>query len=157
MIIDTKEEASTLWRTKTFAIIVYVLLLLSALFLFSLSNTVKMIVVGGLSVLFLLFYWFQYQMEYTYFYFSNNNKDLIFRFYSLRNLYGKPKTIEIPKTGFLKYDITSGFFNQKEYLVLYQKTPKGIAKYPPVSLTLLKKNQKTDLKRALHAAATVDR
>ena len=87
------------------------------------------------------------------FLFSNNNKNLVFRFYSLRNLYGKPKTIEIFKSEFCKYDIVSGFFNGKESLVLYRKTPKGIAKYPPISLTLLTKKQKTDLKRVLYAAS----
>ncbi len=152
MIIDTKDEASTLWRTKIFAVIVFALLVIAILFIgLPIGQTVKMIICGGLAAIFLLFYWFQYKMEYTYFYFSNNNKNLVFRFYSLRNMYGKPKTIEISKSGFWKYDITSSFFNKKESLVLYQKTPKGIAKYPPISLTLLTKNQKTDLKRALYA------
>ena len=151
MIIDTKEEASTLWRTKTFAVIVFALLIMGALFV-PLTGTGKMLICGGLSVVFLVFYWFQYQMEYTYFYFSNNNKNLLFRFYSLRNLYGKPKTIEIAKASFFKYDIVWSFSNKKDSLVLYQKTMKGTAKYPPISLTLLKKKQKTDLKRALHEA-----
>ena len=156
MIIDTKNEASTLWRTKTFVIIVFVLLIIATLFFgLPIGETSKVVICGSLSVLFLLFYWFQYKMEYTYFYFSNNNKNLVFRFYSLRNLYGKPKTIEISKHGFCKYDIISGFFNKKESLILYQKTPKGIAKYPPISLTLLTKRQKTDLKRVLYAATSV--
>jgi hypothetical protein len=102
-----------------------------------------------LSALFLLFYWYQYKMEYTYFYFSNSSNNLVFKFYSLRNLYGKPKTIEIAKTNFVKYDIVTDFLGKKEALVLYQKTPKGIAKYPPISLTLLTPKQKTELTQVL--------
>ncbi len=156
MIIDTKEEASTLWKTKSFVVVIFAILIVVLLVFIPVNTTVKALISGALSVLFLLFYWFQYQMEYTYFYFSNNNKNLVFRFYSLRNLYGKPKTIEISKISFFKYDIITSFFNKKEALVLYQKTPKGIAKYPPISLTLLSKNQKTDLKRALYAASNSD-
>ncbi len=153
MIIDTKEEASTLWRTKSFAIAIFVVLIIVTIFFIPVSKEVIMFICGGLSVIFLLFYWLQYMMEYTYFYFSNNSKNLIFRFYSLRNFYGKPKTIEIAKGSLIKYDIISSFFNRKDSLVLYQKTSKGIAKYPPISLTLLTKNQKTELKRALHTAS----
>ena len=151
MIIDTKEEASTLWRTKSFVIAIFSALIIAVVFFIPVDQVVKIIICGILSVLFLAFYWFQYKMEYTYFYFSNNNKNLVFRFYSLRNLYGKPKTIEISKLNFYKYDITSSFMGRKDYLILCQKTPKGIAKYPPISLTLLNKEQKTNLKRALHA------
>ncbi len=153
MIIDTKEEASTLWRTKSFVVIIFVLTVVVTVFFIPLDKTPKALICGVLSVFFLVFYWFQYNMEYTYFYFSNNNKNLVFKFYSLRNLYGKPKTIEISKISFCKYDVITSFFNKKESLVLYQKTPKGIAKYPPISLTLLNKSQKTELKRALFTAS----
>ncbi|MDR3093995.1 MAG: hypothetical protein LBU62_05055 [Bacteroidales bacterium] len=152
MVVDTKEEASTLWRTKIFVVAVFIGLVF-AVVLVDWNTTLQMLLVGIFSLIFLGFYWHQYKMEYSYFYFSNNGKNLVFRFYSLRNLHGKPKSIEIAKLNFYKYDITTAFFDKKEYLILYQKTPKGIAKYPPISLTLLNRNQKTDLKRALFTAA----
>ena len=149
MVIDTKEEASTLRSTKMFAVIVYsVLIVVTAVFL-PVGKTVEIIIYGVLSVVFLTFYWFQYKMNYTYLYFSNNSKNLVFKFYSMRIFSGKPKTIEISKTSFFKYELVTSFFNKKESLFLYQKTDKGIAKYPPISLTLLGKKQKTELKRAL--------
>jgi len=156
MIIDTKEEATTLRKTKTFVIIVYMLsIALTVILVFKKHNPdthfITYVICGAVSLCFLLFYWFQYKMEYTFFYFSNNSKNLVFKFYSLRNFYGKPKSIEIPKQNFEKYDIIISFFNKKESLVLYQKTPKGIAKYPPISMTLLNKKQKTELKRTLFA------
>jgi hypothetical protein len=154
MIIDTREEAATLWRTKTLAVVVFVMTIVVMIFFVSIDSVWKTLILGALSLVFLLFYWFQFQMEYTYFYFSNNNNNLVFKFYSLRNLHGKPKTVEISKLNFFKYDIQPCFFNKKECLVLYQKTPQGIAKYPPISLTLLTKKQKTDLKRALYTASS---
>ena len=153
MIIDTKDEASTFWKTKTFVIIVYSVLVVITTVFIPVDKTFKIITCGVLSVIILGLYWLQYKMEYNYFYFSNNNKNLVFKFYSLRNFYGKPKTIEISKISFLKCDIMTSFFNKKESLVLYQKTSKGVAKYPSISLTLLSKNQKTELKRALFAVS----
>jgi hypothetical protein len=151
MIIDTKEEASTLGKTKTFVIFVYSLFVILTVAFTSLDTPVKFLICGALSVIFLIYYCIQYKMGYTYIYFSNNGKNLIFRYYSLRFLYGKPRTIEIPKSDFVNYDITTSFFNRKDSLVLYQKTKKGVAKYPPISLTLLGANKKRELKRALFA------
>jgi len=149
MIIDTKEEASTLRKAKAVVIGLFLALVAVTVIYLPVDAIFKYAICGALSMLFLIFNWFQYKMEYTYFYFSNNGKNLIFRFYSLRNFYGKPKTIEISRTCFMKYDIATSFFNTKESLVLYQRTTKGVAKYPPISLTLLSKRQKTELKRAL--------
>ena len=151
MIIDTKEEASTLGKTKTFVIFIYLLLIILTVTFTSFDTPFKFLICGGLSAMFLIYYCLQYRMGYTYFYFSNNGKSLIFRYYSLRFLYGKPRTIEIPKSSFVNYDITTSFFNKKDSLVLYQKTSKGVAKYPPISLTLLGANKKRELKRALFA------
>jgi len=149
MIIDTKEEASTLRNTKMFAVACCLILVVVTAFILPVGLTVKFISWGASFVFFLFFFWFQYKMDYTYFYFSDNGKNLIFKFYSMRIYSGKPKSIDISKTNFLKYDLVMSFFNKKESLVLYQKTAKGVAKYPPISLTLLTTKKKTELKRAL--------
>ena len=151
MVINTKEEASTLWKAKTSVIAVYAASIFVTAYFIEIDSIFKYIIYGVLSVVFLIFFWFQYQMKYTYFYFSNNGKNLVFKFYSLRIIAGKPKTIEISRTNFVKYDIITGFFDKRDSLVLYQKTPKGVAKYPPISLSLLSKQQKTELKRTLFA------
>ena len=148
MIIDTKIEASTLWKAKNIVLAIYVVVLIVPL-VFLANNAAKLIIAFASCFLFLLFWWFQYKMNYTYLYFSDNKKNLLFRFYSMRNFSGKPRTIEISQTDFVKYDIVSGFFNRRESLILYQKTTRGIAKYPPISLTLLNQRQKTELKRTL--------
>ena len=151
MVINTKEEASSLWKAKTSVIIVYAVLTLVTAFFIPIDSLFKYMIYGVSSVFLLLFFWYQYQMKYTYFYFSNNGKNLTFRYYSLQIIAGKPKTIEISRMNFVKYEIVTEFFDKRDSLVLYQKTPKGIAKYPPISLSLLTKRQKTELKRALFA------
>ena len=149
MVIDTKSEASTLRTTKMFVIIVFALLVMVTAALLTVDIVVKLVICGALSVLFLTFYWYQYNMKYTYFYFSNNGKNLIFKFYSMQFFFGKPRTVEVAKINFEKYEIVTDFFGKRDSLVLFQKTPKGIAKYPPISLTLLSKKQKKELEQAL--------
>ena len=153
MIIDTKNEASALQKTKGIVVIFYIVPLVVTAFFLPLEPTLKWVIYGAFSVLYLCFFWFQYNMKYSYFYFSNNGKNLVFKFYSLRIFSGKPQTIEISKLNFVKYELISEFFNKRTSLVLFQKTPKGIAKYPPISLTLLSKTQKKDLLNVLSAAS----
>ena len=149
MTIDTKEETTTTWRAQTYMIAIFVAIVILITFFLPVAPEFRILICGVLSVLFLIFWWFQQKMEYTYFYFSNNGDNLVFRFYRLRSFIRKPKTVEISKKNFVKYDIVTSFFNKKDMLILYQKTPKGVAKYPPISLTLLTAKQKTELKRAL--------
>ena len=149
MVINTKEEASTLWKAKTSVVVVYSVLVFITAYFLEIDSLFKCMIYGVLSVFLLIFFWYQYRMKYTYFYFSNNGKNLVFRFYSLRIIAGKPKTIEISRTNFVKYDIVTEFFDKRDSLILFQRTTKGIAKYPPISLSLLSKKQKTELKRTL--------
>jgi hypothetical protein len=149
MIIDTKDDASTWRRTKAFVMIIYVGLIVIPLLYVDVPAVYKAIFFIVLSIFFLLFQWFQYKMDYTYFYFSDNRKDLVFKFYSLRFFSENPKIIEIPKKSFCNHDIVTNFFGKKDSIVLYQRTNKGIVKYPPISLALLSKNTKTKLKQTL--------
>ena len=149
MVIDTKTEASTLRKTITFVIIVYTLSVLITWRFVTLDVAVKSFVYGILSLFFLIFFWFQYKLKYTYFYFSNNGSNLVFKFYSLQPFFGKARTIEIPKKNFMKSNIEASFFGKRDSLILFQKTPRGVAKYPPISLTLLNKKQKKELQKAL--------
>ena len=150
MIIDTKEESITLWRAKNITIAIFaVIVTVSIVFIY--SDLIKYVTIGVSGIAFLSFMWIIYMMDFSYFYFSDNGKKLVFRFYSMRIFYGKPRTIEITKDSFLKYELATSFFSAKESLLLFQKTPKGVAKYPPIPITLLNKRQKTDLKRTLFA------
>jgi len=149
MIIDTKEEAATMRKTKAFVMIVCVAMIFGTAFLTPLQGVHKTVIYCALSFFLILFYWYQYNMKYTYFYFSNNGRNLIFKFYSMRIFSGKPRTIEIPKTDFRKYEIQTNFFKKRKSLILYQRTLNGVAKYPPISLSLLSKKQIKDLESAL--------
>jgi hypothetical protein len=83
--------------------------------------------------------------DYHYFYFSEQGAKLVFRFYSLSSLFKRPNSIEIKKNEFHKFQIENKLLGFRQYLLLYQQMPGGIAKYPPISISLLRKSEKKDL------------
>ena len=87
--------------------------------------------------------------DFHYINFSDNGNNIVFKFYSMRIFSGKKNTIEIHKKDFVKFETNSSFFKMRDYIILYQKLKKGIAKYPPISITGLSKKDKIKLKNQL--------
>ena len=96
----------------------------------------------GVFVLILLFNNFR---DFHYIFFSDNGNNIVFKFYSMRIFSGKKNTIEIHKKDFVKFQRNSSLFKMRDYLIIYQKLKKGIAKYPPISITGLSKKDKAKL------------
>ena len=63
----------------------------------------------------------------------------------MRIFSGEKNTIEIHKKDFVKFQTNSSLFKMRDYLIIYQKLLKGIAKYPPISITGLSKKDKAKL------------
>jgi hypothetical protein len=88
--------------------------------------------------------------NYHYFYFSDESAiKLVFRYYSLTPFFKQLRTIEIKKEDFYNSKVQTKASGLQEYLILFQKTPKGIAKYPGISISLLSKKNKESLLFAL--------
>ena len=83
--------------------------------------------------------------DFHYIYFSDNGNNIVFKFYSMRIFSGEKNTIEIHKNDFVKFQRNSSLFKIRDYLIIYQKLNKGIAKYPPISITGLSKKDKAKL------------
>ena len=103
-------------------------------------------ILSGICILYLLV---GVVRDYHYFYYSDQSLKLVFRYYSVASLVKKPNTIEIKKNEFSKFQIEKGLLGLRKYLILYQNTPKGVAKYPPISISMLKKAQEKDLSESL--------
>lgn len=106
------------------------------------------IAVGIVLIYVSLLYYF-YMLDLNYIYYSDEGGKIILRYYSLRTINSGYKSIEIPKKNFVKYHIERSFFNLKEKLILYQRMQKGLAKYPPVSISALKLEERDRLKQSL--------
>lgn len=84
-----------------------------------------------------------------YIYFEDAGNNLIFRYYPLKIINRKKNAIEIPKKDFVQFKIEKFFFGKYEKLILYQRFKKGVAKYPPISLSAVNKNDIAKIKTLL--------
>ena len=75
--------------------------------------------------------------NYNYIYFSDESDKIILRYFSPNIFTSKKNSIEIPKKEFAGYVLDSFFMRYREKITLLRQTNKGVAKYPPVSITAL--------------------
>ncbi len=146
MIIDNQKQAVNLRIQKSIAL----LILICAIGLIYFANVLRHGAWGftrdqiaiAIMVLFILYFLFHYLRNHNYIYYSDTGNDLILRYFSLRPLEDKKNSIEFNKREFHKFEIIKTLFGLNENIIIYRKTPKGIAKYPPVSTTALGKSEK---------------
>lgn len=107
--------------------------------LFGLTKNHVTAILLGIFVLILLF---QYFLNLSFIYYSDEGANLIFRFYSLRILSNKKNSIEIPKNSFVRFEMKKNSLGLKRNLYLFQQIRSGIAKYPPIPITSLTKEER---------------
>lgn len=84
-----------------------------------------------------------------YFYFDDAKKTITIRYYNAHPLLRKPKMVQIPFQALDGFEFTKKIGGWQTYLVLYQKTPKGVFTYPPISISLLSAKEKEMLRKNL--------
>jgi hypothetical protein len=91
----------------------------------------------GILIMIFAFFLYDYMRNYNYLYYTDTGDKLILRYYSLRPFDDKKNAIEFSKSELERFELQKTRFGINEYLVIYRKTGKGLAKYPPVSITAL--------------------
>ncbi len=153
MIIDTQKSTITIQLRK----LIFLFLLVLFLVIIYTTNIMSEPLWGiernyfalTATALFILYYLISYLRDTNYFYFNNNSSKIIIRYYSLKPLSSNQNSLEINKSDFYKYEIKNSFAGFLKYLIIYQRTMKGIAKYPPISISILKKKDVDQLIREL--------
>ena len=85
----------------------------------------------------------------NYFYFNDKGDKLIIRYYAIRPLGRKKRAVQIPKTTLAKYEIIKTNMGLKKVLILHQHIKKKVAKYPPIGITSLTRNELSQLEHQL--------
>ena len=151
MIIDNKKTAFqyrfALFLMTLFFVFLIVVVLLSGWFDKSSHAINKTHIVLLLLATYLLINFYNYIRDYNYIYVSADKGKLIVRYISLRIFTKRKNAIEIPLQLFTGYEIKKGFINNK--LILQQKTKNGTAKYSPISISSLRKQEKEKLTNSL--------
>jgi hypothetical protein len=101
-------------------------------------------------IIFVLFFLFYFLRDYHYIYYSDSGNKFVLRYFSLRPMAGKKNAIEFNKSEFRKYELKKSFAGLNEKIIIYRKTPGGVAKYPPLSITALNKTERHKLIASFH-------
>jgi hypothetical protein len=89
-------------------------------------------------------------LNYQFISYSDEGDFIIFRYFTAGILGGKKNSIEINKTTFSGYKIETSFFGFIHSITLFQKVQAGEAKYPPVYISALTREEKAKVIKSLN-------
>lgn len=138
MVLNTKEKATRIKLLTMLIVIIYLIVLVASLFFkWSPNHRLELI----LTLCFLLVMTFVFLKKYTYILYNTDGTKIILKFASLQPLTAGNYAVEISKRDFVKYEIINKYGGIRKDLILFVKTSKGIAKFKPISLSILSKKE----------------
>lgn len=90
-------------------------------------------------------------LNYQFIFFSDDTEKLVFRYFSAGIVGGKKNSIEIDKRSFYGYKLESKLFGLIQSITLLQKFQEGVAKYPPVYISALSREEKNRIVKSLNS------
>ncbi len=77
-------------------------------------------------------------------FFSDEGENIVFRYFNAGIVGGKKNSISIAKNAFAGYETEKKYLGLSSSIILFQKVGQNIAKYPPIYITALSKEQKDE-------------
>jgi len=81
-------------------------------------------------------------LNYQFVYFSDDGDNIVFRYFTAGIVAGKKNSVEINKNKFGGFKVEKQLFGLSRSIILYQKAGQGTAKYPPIHISALTKEQR---------------
>ena len=88
-------------------------------------------------------------LNYQFIFFSDDSEKIIFRYFSAGLVGGRKNSVEIDKKSFSGYKIETRFFGLIQSISLFQKFQEGVAKYPPVYISALSREDRAKVIKSL--------
>jgi hypothetical protein len=92
-------------------------------------------------------------LNYQFISYSDEGENIIFRYFTAGIVGGKKNSVEINKMSFSGYNIETKFFGLIQSITLFQKFNEGVAKYPPVYISALTREERVKVLRSLNLYA----
>jgi hypothetical protein len=92
-------------------------------------------------------------LNYQFISYSDDGDYIVFRYFTSGIVGGKKNSVEINKTTFSGYKIETSAFGFVQSIILFQKFPQGVAKYPPVYISALKPAEREKILKSLNIYA----
>lgn len=133
----------------TYLAVAYIIKLVRFPFL-GMSDTIWTIIFVGIWV---ILAFMPIVLNYQFVSYSDDGDYIVFRYFTSGIVGGKKNSVEINKTTFSGYKIETRFFGFIRSIVLFQKFPQGVAKYPPVYISALNPEERQKLIKSLNIYA----
>jgi hypothetical protein len=101
--------------------------------------------------LFLIVAFYPMILKYQFISYSDEGDDIILRYFRAGMMTGRKNSVEISKRSFTGFQVNSRYLGLIKSIVLFQKIRDRTAKYPPVYITALKKEERVKLIRSLNS------
>jgi hypothetical protein len=115
--------------------------------LLGISDTAWTLILVGIYMLIVFLPMF---LNYQFIYFSDDSENIVLRYFTAGVVGGKKNSVEINKNAFSGYKTESRFFGLIQSITLFQKFNEGVAKYPPVYISALRREERTKVFRSLN-------
>lgn len=154
MILDINKTIIRKTLGKFIALIVLVVVICGLLFFPFASNLFtgieNSLLAIFIAIAYIIYTFYESFRNYNYIYFSDESDKIILRYFSPTRFTSKKNSIEIPKKDFAGYSLDSFFMRYREKITLFRHAGKGVARYPPVSITALDAHERDLLLNALN-------
>jgi hypothetical protein len=94
-------------------------------------------------------------LNYQYISYSDEGDNIIFRYYSTGFIPGNKNSVEINKRTFSGFTLEKKFFGLMQSITLYQRLKGRVAKYPPIYISALKREEKAKILKSLSSFAPI--
>lgn len=146
--MNINNRKRTIFLKRIFFIVSIVMAILALVFFLINQVTPALIILGVFSLWFLFFQFADYQ----FIEFSNGNGRIRLRYYKAISFGGTSfNEIEFQQSALKKVVFENSFFGRNSDVVFYIRTPKGVAEYPSVSLSALKKSDRIKMEDVLNS------
>jgi hypothetical protein len=120
---------------------------------FGMSETV---VTTILICIYLLFAIYPMVLDYQYISYSDEGDTLVFRYFTSGIAGVKKNSVEINKADFAGYRVDKKLFGLKKSISLFRQLPQGVARYPPIYITILSRRERARLLNSLYSHTPKD-
>lgn len=158
MIIDKRNALLRLKRHKlifTLLLIAMVIaLLINYMEFVDISRIIYYVLAAFVQVYVLVFVYLMIKNP-DYIYFSDEGSKLIFRYFQIFTFKRRNQAIEIPKHSLEKYEIEESILGLVTKIIVFQRTSKGVAKYPPINISFLSKRERNNMILSLNKCVSI--
>lgn len=153
MIVDNQRNTYRIWLNRLVMTIVFTLVIIVFIFLPWFDNPDfwlnKYYIIILIALIYIILNIINYLKRPYFVSYSDHGEMIVMRYYPLSLFTSRKHSIEIPKKQLLKFELEEFLFGSQQKIILYQNFRKKVAKYPPISLSAVDKEDRERIIQSL--------